>query len=302
MLHTSVLLQEAIDGLEFKPGDIFVDGTLGNGGHTAAIIEKFGDTVKVFAIDADADALARSKERLGKLGTQDVTYILGNFRDMDELLTQYKVEHVDKILLDIGLSSNQLEESGRGFAFRSDEPLNMSFKKEVGEDDLTAEHIVNTWDEDTLRTIIKAYGEERWAGRIARAIVRTRELTEIKKTTDLVNIILSATPAVYHRQRLHPATRTFQALRITVNDELQALNEGLENGFKLLNPKGRMAVISFHSLEDRLVKNYFKTMESAKLVTRVHKKPLTPHESEVEANPRSRSAKLRIIEKNDKQN
>jgi 16S rRNA (cytosine1402-N4)-methyltransferase len=298
MIHTSVLLQEAIDGLDLKAGDIFVDGTLGNGGHTEAIIQKLGDTVKIFAIDADADALARSKERLSTLGKQGVTYILGNFRDMITLLAEYKVEHVDKILLDIGLSSNQLEESGRGFAFRSDEPLNMSFKKEVGEDDLTAEIIVNEWDEDTLRTIIKAYGEERWAGRIARAIVRTRELTPIKTTTDLVNIILSATPAVYHRQRLHPATRTFQALRITVNDELQALNEALENGFKLLNSGGRMAVISFHSLEDRLVKNYFKTMESAALVTRVYKKPLTPKESEVEANPRSRSAKLRIIQKN----
>src|ERR1700722_10052064 len=193
MIHTSVLLQEAIDGLEFKPGDIFVDGTLGNGGHTEAVILKYGDSVKIFAIDADADALERSKERLSKLGKQDVTYILGNFRDVQELLKPKNIEHVDKILLDIGLSSNQLEESGRGFAFRSDEPLNMSFKKEVSEDDLTAEIIVNQWDEDTLRTIIKAYGEKRWAGRIARAIVRTRDLAPIKTTTDLVNVILSAT-------------------------------------------------------------------------------------------------------------
>ena len=296
MIHNTVLLKETIDGLDIHESDIVVDGTLGNGGHTEEILKRFGSKVKVYAIDEDADALTRSEERLKPL-KGNITYLLGNFRNMDHLLKDAGVEKVDKILLDIGMSSNQLEESGRGFSFRTEEPLNMSFKKEVGLEDWTAERIVNTWDEDSLRTIIKHYGEEKFAGRIAKAIVRTRDLTPIKTTSDLTNIILSATPAFYHRQRLHPATRTFQALRITVNDELQALNEVLEKGFQILNKDGRIAIISFHSLEDRIVKNYIKTMDSVKFGLRITKKPTIPTAEETEANPRSRSAKLRIIQK-----
>ncbi len=298
MIHASVLLHESIDGLNIQPGDIVVDGTLGNGGHTEEMIKR--GPAAVYAIDADADALARSQTRLAPLITKSgvkVTFILGNFRNMQTLLAEHGVEQVDKILLDIGLSSNQLEESGRGFSFRSEEPLNMSFKKDVTEDDFTAETIVNKWDEDSIRTIIKAYGEERWAGRIARHIVRIRERAMIRTTNDLVEIILSATPKSYHRQRLHPATRTFQALRITVNDELQALDQGLTTGFNLLRPGGRMAVISFHSLEDRMVKDYFKTMDQTGFAERTHKKPIVPKEEELRDNPRSRSAKLRIISK-----
>lgn len=306
MIHKSVLLKEAIDGLAIKPGDIFVDGTLGGGGHTEEVIKRYGSKVKIFAIDLDSEAIIRSKERLQNL-SGDVTYLMGNFRNMDELLKSAGISNADKILLDIGLSSNQLEDSGRGFSLRLDEPLNMSFKAPTHEvvggptesagQDWTAERIVNTWDEDSLRTIIKAYGEERFAGRIAKGIVRTRQLSPIKTTTDLVNIILVSTPKVYHRGRLHPATRTFQALRITVNDELQALSEGMEKGFQILNPRGRLAVISFHSLEDRLVKNYFKLLQANKEAERVTKKPMTPKEEETVENPRARSAKLRIIEK-----
>jgi 16S rRNA (cytosine1402-N4)-methyltransferase len=297
MIHKSVLLNEAIDGLDIHAGDVFVDGTLGNGGHTEEVLRRFGKQVKIFAIDADSEAIIRAKERLEHFGG-DITYILGNFRNMKDLLVGAGIESVDKILLDIGMSSNQLEEGKRGFSFRADEPLNMSFKKEIADDDWTAEKIVNTWDEDSLRTVIKAYGEERFAGRIAKGIVKAREVSQIKTTTDLVNIILASTPAVYHRQRLHPATRTFQALRITVNDELQALQEGIENGFRLLNKDGRLAVISFHSLEDRMVKNYFKLLQADKVVERITKKPVVPQDEEVSENPRSRSAKLRIIHKN----
>ncbi len=297
MLHRSVLLKEVIEGLMIQPGDIVVDGTLGNGGHTRAIAEKFGNTIKLIGIDLDADALERSQERLKDV-VCDMTYVLGSFRNIDTHLDGLGISQVNRVLLDIGLSSNQLEESGRGFAFRQDEPLQMTFKKELGEEEYDAHDIVNTWDEDSLRTIIRSYGEERFAGRIAKGIVRTRELSPIKTTTDLVNVILASTPKFYHHGKIHPATRTFQALRITVNDELYALEEGLEKSFQALAPRGRLAIISFHSLEDRIVKEHFKSLEASKQGIRITKKPITPNEEEVYENPRSRSAKLRIIEKN----
>jgi 16S rRNA (cytosine1402-N4)-methyltransferase len=296
MVHIPVLLKETMDGLDIKSGDIYVDGTLGGGGHTEYVLQKFGRSVKIYGIDLDEDAIARSREHLTKYNG-DITYILGSFRDVHELLVEYGVTKVDKILFDIGMSSNQLEESGRGFAFRSNEPLNMSFKKEVGQSEYTAYDIVNSWDEDSLRTIIKSYGEEKFAGRIVKGIVRARDVSPIQTTTDLVNVILASTPISYHRQKIHPATRTFQALRITVNDELYALIDGMKNGFDLLNTGGRMAVISFHSLEDRIVKDYFKTIENLKEGVRITKKPIIASQNEISLNPRSRSAKLRIIQK-----
>jgi len=297
MLHRSVLLKQVIEGLDIQPGDVVVDGTLGNGGHTRAIAEKFGNTIKLIGIDLDADAIDRSKERMKDLSV-DITYVLGSFRNIDKHLTDLGISQVNRVLLDIGLSSNQLEESGRGFAFRQDEPLRMTFKKELGEEEYDAHDIVNTWDEDSLRTIIRSYGEERFAGRIAKGIVRTRELSPIETTSDLVNVILASTPRFYHHGKIHPATRTFQALRITVNDELYALEEGLEKSFQALASKGRLAIISFHSLEDRIVKEHFKSLEASKQGNRITKKPITPNEEEIYENPRSRSAKLRIIEKN----
>jgi 16S rRNA (cytosine1402-N4)-methyltransferase len=297
MIHRSVLLKEVIAGLDIQPGDVVVDGTLGNGGHTRAIAEQFGNTIKLIGIDLDQDALDRSQDRLKDLSL-DITYVLGSFRDIDKHLTDLGISQVNRVLLDIGLSSNQLEESGRGFAFRQDEPLRMTFKKELGEEEYDAHKIVNTWDEDSIRTIIRSYGEERFAGRIAKGIVRTRELSPIETTTDLVNVILASTPRFYHHGKIHPATRTFQALRITVNDELYALEEGLEKSFQALASKGRLAIISFHSLEDRIVKEHFKSLETSKQGIRITKKPITPNEEEIYENPRSRSAKLRIIEKN----
>lgn len=297
MIHRSVLLKEVIAGLDIQPGDVVVDGTLGNGGHTRAIAEQFGNTIKLIGIDLDQDALDRSQDRLKDLSL-DITYVLGSFRDIDKHLTDLGISQVNRVLLDIGLSSNQLEESGRGFAFRQDEPLRMTFKKELGEEEYDAHKIVNTWDEDSIRTIIRSYGEERFAGRIAKGIVRTRNLSPIETTTDLVNVILASTPRFYHHGKIHPATRTFQALRITVNDELYALEEGLEKSFQALASKGRLAIISFHSLEDRIVKEHFKSLETSKQGIRITKKPITPNEEEVYENPRSRSAKLRIIEKN----
>ncbi|HEY4505181.1 MAG TPA: 16S rRNA (cytosine(1402)-N(4))-methyltransferase RsmH [Candidatus Paceibacterota bacterium] len=296
MLHKTVLLQEAIDGLEIQPGDVFVDGTLGGGGHTLEVVKRFGDSVKIIGIDLDTEAVERTRQRLFGIKC-NISYAQESFRNIDKVLSSVGLSKVDKILLDIGLSSNQFEDSGRGFSFQRDESLIMSFKKDLTESDLTAREIVNTWDRENIEAILKGYGEERFAWKISKAIVERRESKPIETTFDLVEIIKSATPKFYHTRRIHPATKTFQALRITVNDEIEALKEGVKKGFEHLNTKGRLAVISFHSLEDRFVKQFFKEQEEVGRGKRITKKPIIPTEVEIEENPRSRSAKMRIIEK-----
>lgn len=296
MIHKTVLLHEAIDGLNIKNGDIFVDGTLGNGGHTEEVCRLFGDKVTFVGIDLDNEALERSKERLSKHGF-NIKYVQGSFQNIDILLKSIDLEHADKILLDIGLSSNQFEESNRGFSFQKDEPLIMSFKNDLTEEDLTAQEILNKWDEENILAILQGYGEEQFAARIARAIVRSRELKPIETTFELVDIIFSATPKFYHHRKIHPATKTFQALRITVNNEIGSLKDGITKSFEILNPKGRLAIISFHSLEDRVVKQFFKEYEDKGQGIRVNKKIIIPTDEELTQNPRARSAKLRIIEK-----
>jgi len=296
MIHKTVLLQEAIDGLEIKNGDIFVDGTLGGGGHFEEVAKRFGDTVVMIGIDLDPSAIIRTKERLSTYNLK-IHLVQNSFRNIDSVLDSLGFPNADKILLDIGLSSNQFEESGRGFSFQKDEPLLMTFKKDITEEDLTAREIVNTWDLENISTILKGYGEEQFAWKIAKAIVARREVKPIETTFDLVEVIKLATPKWYHAKRIHPATKTFQALRITVNDEIEALKEGIRKGFYALNSKGRIAVISFHSIEDRAVKQFFKEMEDGNLGIRVNKKPIIPGDTELAENPRSRSAKLRIFEK-----
>ncbi len=296
MQHKTVLLHESIDGLDIKKGDVFVDGTLGGGGHSEEVAKRFGDTVVMIGIDLDPEALSRTKERLAHFKL-NIHYVQDSFRNIDRVVESLGVAHADKILLDIGLSSNQFEDSGRGFSFQKDEPLIMSFKKDLTPNDLTAREIVNTWDEENLRAILSGYGEEQFAWKISKAIVERREKSPIETTFDLVEIIKSATPHFYHHRRIHPATKTFQALRITVNDEIQSLKQGLDLGWKVLSSGGRMAVISFHSLEDRAVKQFFKSLEVSELAKLITKKPIVPTEEEIIENPRSRSAKLRIIEK-----
>lgn len=291
-VHTTVLLQETVDALNLsgREGEVAIDGTLGGGGHTNLLASKFPEAT-IFAFDLDTDAIARSQEILAD---HNITYINTNFAYMKKELEARGVGQVNGIMLDLGFSSDQIEQSGRGFSFQKDEPLNMSLAKDS---DVTAEVIVNEWSEETLADIIYGFGEERYARRIARAIVETRGESPIKTTFELVDIIKSAVPASYRNGKTNPATKTFQAIRIAVNEELEVLKTALAEGFELLAPGGRFAIISFHSLEDRIVKKFFREKEDEGLAKRITKKPIIPTEEELQANRRARSAKLRILEK-----
>jgi 16S rRNA (cytosine1402-N4)-methyltransferase len=282
--HVPVLLQETIEALNLEAGELFLDGTFGGGGHTRAVLEKYPN-VRVIGIDQDPLVNPKSQ-----IPNPNFEFRKGNFRDMDKLLEGIQP---DAILLDIGISSDQLEASGRGFTFLRDEPLDMRMSQ-AGP---TAADILNSWDEHAIELILRGFGEEKYSRKIARAIVERREIKPFETTTDLVEAVESAVPKNYERGRINPSTRTFQALRIAVNDELQALEEGLENAFEILKPQGRLAVITFHSLEDRIVKNFFRDKAKEERGKLINKKPITASEEEVENNPRSRSAKLRTIEK-----
>jgi 16S rRNA (cytosine1402-N4)-methyltransferase len=297
-MHEPVLLQETIDGLDLKPGDIFVDGTLGRAGHSLAAWKR-EPGIKLIGLDRDEQALEESKAKLETAGAK-ADLIQGNFRDMDKLLAKAGIESADKILLDIGVSSPHLDSSGRGFSFRKEEPLVMTMERTVADTAFTARDIVNSWKEEDIANVIYAYGEERYSRRIAKAIVEAREENPIETTTDLVAIIEGAVPGSYRKGKIHPATRTFQALRIAVNDELGALKQGLAAALSVLAPGGRLAVISFHSLEDRIAKQAMKDWEKAGQGKQATKKPIVPSEEEMDRNPRSRSSKLRIFIKNQK--
>lgn len=307
--HKPVLLEECIDSLNIDKNGIYIDGTLGGAGHSSEIIRRL-DKGTLIGIDQDRDAIRAAGERLGPL-KHDAGLILinGNFRRMGKLVAQHGIETVDGILLDIGVSSYQLDEAKRGFSYMQDAPLDMRMDARCS---LNAADIVNTYDEKEIARIIRDYGEEKWAARIASFIVEAREAKRIETTGQLADIIKAAIPAAARREGPHPAKRTFQALRIAVNDELAALREALEEAVKLLRPGGRLSIITFHSLEDRIVKTEFQRREKPctcppsfpvcvcgkvpelKVLT---KKPILPTEKEVRENPRSRSAKLRTAEK-----
>ncbi|MDQ5901581.1 MAG: rRNA (cytosine1402-N4)-methyltransferase [Patescibacteria group bacterium] len=297
-MHKTVLLHESVDALNLTKGGIYVDCTAGAGGHTEEIVKRMNDQVKVIGLDLDEDALKRSEERIKNTNLKsDVLWRLSNFRNFDSVLSEEKIEKVDGFLLDLGFSSYQIEDSGRGFSFLRDEPLEMTLQKTAGPADITAKMIVNEWSEESIANIIYGYGNERFSRRIAREIVSVREKELIETTSQLVGIIENAVPFFYRKGRIHPATKTFQALRIAVNDELGALEEFLEKSFDFLNQDGRIAIISFHSLEDRIVKNFFRKKKDEKEGVLVVKKPIVPKDEELKENPRSRSAKLRIIQK-----
>ncbi|PIQ69142.1 MAG: 16S rRNA (cytosine(1402)-N(4))-methyltransferase [Candidatus Taylorbacteria bacterium CG11_big_fil_rev_8_21_14_0_20_46_11] len=299
-MHISVLLQEVVDGLAPQPGDVILDATLGGGGHSEALCQNVHEATFI-CLDADEKAIERSKERLSTCSCTFHFYQT-NFRNLDRALIEFGITSINRAVFDLGLSSYQLESSvegasehlGRGFSFRGSEPLTMTYASTVTPDMITAEQIVNEWAEENIATIIESYGEDRQARRIARAIVSARAVRPITTTAELRDIIERAVP---RRGKIHPATKTFQALRMTVNDELPALQEGLTKAWSLLAPQGRIAVISFHSLEDRFVKNFFRDEAKKGTGILITKKPLVPTDDEVWENPRSRSAKLRIIEK-----
>ena len=305
--HVSVLLPECIDSLNIRPEGVYVDGTLGMGGHSEEIAKRL-TTGKLIGIDRDEMAIRRAGERLRPYGDR-VQLVHGNFRDTAEILDDLGIEAVDGMLFDLGVSSPQLDESERGFSYMHDAPLDMRMDET---DNLNAWFIVNRWPEEKLRRILYDYGEERCAPRIAAAIVREREQREIRTTLQLVEVIRSAMPAAALREKQHPAKRTFQAIRIAVNDELEAVRAMMATAPDKLRPGGRIAVISFHSLEDRIVKTGIAARENGCTCPRefpvctcgfvqtlrsVTRKPILPSPEELEANPRSRSAKLRVAER-----
>lgn len=300
-VHKTVLLKETIDGLDLKPGSTVLDGTFGGGGHSMEVCKRFPD-VQIIALDQDKSALEKAEAKFKDAGC-NIKFANANFRSIDKVLSEnppsqgYGEAKADGIILDLGLSSDQLSNSGRGFSFLRDEPLLMTMKENPSSEDVTARDVLNTWGEESLADIIYGYGEEKQARRIAKEIVEFRKKQEIKTTFDLVKIIENAIPAKFRKGRIHFATKTFQAIRIAVNDELGALKEGLEKGFEVLKVGGRMSVISFHSLEDRIVKRFYKEKEKEGKAILVNKKVILGSGDEIRTNPRSRSAKLRILQK-----
>ncbi|MEI6296461.1 MAG: 16S rRNA (cytosine(1402)-N(4))-methyltransferase RsmH [bacterium] len=295
MTHIPVLLKEVIEGLNLKPGMVALDGTLGGGGHSKEICKLIGSEGLLIGIDEDKAAIERASPSLENVCKSQL--FVTNFRNLGTVLDDAGIAKVDVALFDLGLSSFQLEVSGRGFSFLKDEPLLMTFDEKPIEGRLTAREIVNEWAEESIADIIYGYGGERFAKRIARVIVEEREKKPIETTFQLVNIIETAVPAIYKKRRIHFATKTFQALRITVNDEMGAIRKGLEDVWSRLNIGGRVAVISFHELEDRIVKVFFKNKKELGGAEIITKKPIVAGEEELSTNARARSAKLRIAKK-----
>src|SRR3989338_8145148 len=295
-MHIPVLSQQIVESLSPCKGMTIIVALFGAGGHSRLVAQAIGKKGRLIAFDQDASVFHEAIVRELSLSTR-FTPVVENFRNMKAALAELGVKKIDGAVFDLGLSSTQLEHSVRGFSFQRDEPLVMTFRDLPEEGDVTAEHIVNDWSEESLAAIFSGFGEERFAHSIARHIVEAREVRQKKTTGELVEVIREATPRRYHHARTHFATRVFQAIRMAVNDELGAIKEGLLAAVELLVPHGRVAALSFHSVEDRAVKTLFKTLLSEETVVLVNKKPLVPEGDEIRRNPRSRSAKLRIVER-----
>jgi 16S rRNA (cytosine1402-N4)-methyltransferase len=305
--HVSVLLKECIDGLNIKKNGIYVDGTIGGAGHSSEIIKKLSGHGCLIGIDQDTNALEASKLRLK--GYSNTMFVHSNFINIKDILKDLNISGVDGILLDLGVSSHQLDVPERGFSYMHDAPLDMRMNMNSA---FSAWDLINSYSKEDITRVIKDYGEERWASRISEFIVLERSKGSIETTYQLVEIIKAAIPAAARREGPHPAKRTFQAIRIEVNKEIEILEEAVSDCIEVLNPGGRVCIITFHSLEDRIVKNVYKTKENPcncppsfpicvcnkkpqiKIISR---KPIIPTEEEIDYNPRSRSAKLRIAEK-----
>ncbi len=290
MLHKSVLLNETIFVINPKSGGVYVDMTLGAGGHTRMLLEKSSPDGVVIAFDKDENAIAYAKETLKREFKDRLILIHDSFSNCFERINEAGFSEVDGIVMDLGLSLDQIKSKERGFSFLEEGPLDMRMDKRKP---LTAENIVNGWKEDEIANVLRVYGEERFAGRIARNIVRKRP---INSTKELADIVENCVPKNLYK-RIHPATRVFQALRIVVNDELESLQKGLIDAIKLLKPNGTICVISFHSLEDRVVKNIFREFKQKKELRLINKKPILPTKREIISNRKARSAKLRCAVK-----
>lgn len=306
--HKSVLLYETVDSLNIKPDGIYVDGTLGGGGHAYEVLKRLGPKGRLIGIDQDADAIQAASGRLKEYG-EKVTIVRSNYRNIKEVLSSLGIEKVDGIYLDLGVSSYQLDTAERGFTYRENAPLDMRMDQR---NEKTAADIVNEYSEMELYRIIRDYGEDRFAKNIAKHIVRARQEKEIETTGELTEIIRAAIPAKVRATGGHPSKRTFQAIRIELNQELRVLEDSIDTMIDRLAPGGRLSIITFHSLEDRIVKNRFRTNENpcvcppdfpvcvcgrkskGKVVTR---KAVLPAEEEISENPRAKSAKLRVFEK-----
>lgn len=306
--HKSILLTECMDGLSIKPDGIYVDGTLGGGGHSFHILERLGERGRLIGIDQDEDAIKAATKRLESYENK-VTIVRDNYEHFQTILSTLSIPKVDGILLDLGVSSYQFDEADRGFSYRFDAPLDMRMDRRQ---DFTAKDLLNSYSEAELYRIIRDYGEDKFAKNIAKHIVREREKKPIETTFELSEIISHAIPMKMRVQGGHPAKKTFQAVRIALNRELEVLEESIEEMIKALKPKGRLCIITFHSLEDRIVKKAFRTAEDPcicpkdfpicscgrkSLGTVISRKAICPTALEMEENPRSKSAKLRIFER-----
>ena len=306
-IHVPIMLSEVLEGLAIKPDGIYVDGTLGGAGHSSEIVKRLGDKGKLIGIDQDHDAIEAASKRLEPY--KNVEIVHSNYLNINSILSGLGIDRVDGILLDLGVSSYQFDNKDRGFSYREDAKLDMRMDTSQ---EYTAQDIVNDYSEEDLRRILKVYGEEKFAGRIAENIVKARTDKRIETTFELNEIIKSSIPAAVRRQGKNPCKKTYQAIRIELNKEISVLEDSLDEMIELLAPGGRLCIITFHSLEDRIVKNAFRTAErpctcppefpvcvcgkksKGKVITR---KPIVADEDELEMNPRSSSAKLRIFEK-----
>lgn len=316
MSHIPVLLKEVVKFLNPKPGDVILDATIDGGGHARAILDGILPNGKLIGLDQDSKLLDNLKSKVKDQDSEllnNLILINGNFRDLDKLLEPFKIKKLDAALYDLGMSSSQLEESGRGFTFSKDEPLLMTYKYPLEPEDLTAEKIINDWSENEIADILFQYGEERYARRIAKNIAEERKRKRVRTTFELADIVGKSVPRRFYH-RIGPATKTFQALRIAVNDELNAISESLEKVWQFLIPGSRLVIISFHSLEDRLAKRFFSAKGAAPAIASeavgrgsasggkkqaiiLTKKPVRAATEEISDNPRSRSAKLRAAVK-----
>lgn len=292
-MHKAVLVEEVIDNLNLQNGDVVVDCTVGAGGHSLKMLQHIAPAGRMIGIDQDSDILKIASENL-KHYKDNINLLYGNFKDIDNLVNSVGVKRVDAVLYDLGVSSLQLDTPERGFSFKSEGPLDMRMDKAAA---ISAFDLVNNLPRYELRKVLSEYGQERYAGKIASLIVEKRKLRPIESTAVLSRIVTEAYPYKARFLKIHPATRTFQALRIAVNSELDILKISIDKAVDILNAQGRIGVIAFHSLEDRIIKNTFKRYASEQLLKIITKKPIRPKSKEIADNPRARSARLRVAEK-----